>query len=216
MARDFYDALPDQAKYPDMTALWHEQQEAIKNGELNQDKFILDLVAYMKDEIERVFKEGLQLNIKYHPCPKCGKALQLLKGQKGPYWGCTGWREGCKVTYQDNNGQPVLEAKEGPACECGKGHLRLKNGQKGAFWGCSAYPECRITYPDKDGKPDKEAGYSRTGESKLHNCMACGRPLRRIENKKDKSVFWGCTGYQSGECKKTYPDLDGKPDYSKK
>lgn len=31
--RQFYDTLPDQAKYPDMTALWHEQQKAIQAGE---------------------------------------------------------------------------------------------------------------------------------------------------------------------------------------
>ncbi|CAB3676671.1 DNA topoisomerase [Achromobacter marplatensis] len=31
--------------------------------------------------------------------------------------------------------------------------LRLRQGAKGAFWGCAAYPECKHTQPDDDGKP---------------------------------------------------------------
>ena len=37
--------------------------------------------------------------------------------------------------------------------KCGKPMLRRK-GSKGIFWACSGYPECKTTFPDKNGKPD--------------------------------------------------------------
>ena len=36
---------------------------------------------------------------------------------------------------------------------CGKAMRRMKSA-KGYFWGCTGYPECKNTFPDKNGKPD--------------------------------------------------------------
>jgi DNA topoisomerase-1 len=104
-----------------------------------------------------------------------------------------------------------IKASEIP-CQCGKGTLRLKRGKEGYFWGCSEYNKgegCRNTYPDKDGKPDFEAPHMQV--SKVHKCQICGRGLVRRQNKKDKTWFWSCSGYP--DCKKSYPDRSGKPDY---
>lgn len=50
--------------------------------------------------------------------------------------------------------------------------------------------------------------------SELHKCMACGAGLSRRSIEKKKGAFWwGCSGYPA--CSKTYPDIKGKPDYSK-
>ena len=50
--------------------------------------------------------------------------------------------------------------------------------------------------------------------SELHKCMACGTGLSRRASTKKKGMFWwGCSNYPA--CEKTYPDLKGKPDYSK-
>jgi DNA topoisomerase III len=50
--------------------------------------------------------------------------------------------------------------------------------------------------------------------STLHKCMACSAGLsRRASAKKKGSFWWGCSAYPN--CKQTYPDLRGKPDYSK-
>ncbi|MBR4641271.1 MAG: DNA topoisomerase III [Selenomonadaceae bacterium] len=38
---------------------------------------------------------------------------------------------------------------------CGSALIK-RNGKNGEFWGCSAYPKCRTTFNDKDGKPDFE------------------------------------------------------------
>ena len=115
-ADQFYDALPDRAKYPDMTAIWHEQQKEIAAGKGEVMAFVDNLMAYIGDEIERVNREGLPtLNIKVHPCPQCKKALRRKKGPKGPFWGCTGYEEGCKFSCEDRGGLPQLTPAGGKA-----------------------------------------------------------------------------------------------------
>ncbi len=42
------------------------------------------------------------------PCPQCGKQLRQISGKKGKFWGCSGYKEGCKFTAQDKAGKPVL------------------------------------------------------------------------------------------------------------
>lgn len=50
--------------------------------------------------------------------------------------------------------------------------------------------------------------------SELHKCMACGAGLSRRASAKKKGMFWwGCSNYPT--CKQVYPDIKGKPDYSK-
>jgi len=48
--------------------------------------------------------------------------------------------------------------------------------------------------------------------SETHKCMGCGKGLRRWPDKKNpKRFYWSCSGFP--ECKKTYPDVNGKPHY---
>jgi len=49
--------------------------------------------------------------------------------------------------------------------------------------------------------------------SSLHKCMACGSGLARRPSKKKGHFWWGCSNFPT--CKQTYPDLKGRPDYSK-
>ena len=106
-ARMFYDILPDQAKYPDMTALWHEQQKTIASGERDKTSFIRELMEYIADEIARVTKEGLAINTDAPLCPTCQKNLRRIKGKKGFFWGCTGYSNGCKYSCDDKDGKPA-------------------------------------------------------------------------------------------------------------
>ncbi|HZZ03536.1 DNA topoisomerase 3 [Paraburkholderia sp.] len=50
--------------------------------------------------------------------------------------------------------------------------------------------------------------------SEIHKCMACGKGLCRRAGKKPGTSFWSCSGYPT--CTQTYPDVKGKPDYSKR
>jgi len=109
-AEQFYDALPDRAKFPDMTAIWHEQQKEIAAGSGDVLSFVEGLMSYLTDEINRVNREGLPtLNIKVHPCPQCKRPLRKIRGAKGPFWSCSGYAEGsCKFTCNDRAGVPQL------------------------------------------------------------------------------------------------------------
>jgi len=166
--RQFYDTLPDQAKYPDMTALWHEQQKTIQAGERDAESFIRELMEYVAGEVGAVKANGLGITVEAPLCPECQKPLRRIKGRKGFFWGCTGFAEGCTFSCQDKAGKPI--PKERPRASalytcpaCGKGLIRRPGKRKGLFWwGCSGFPACKQTYPDVRGKPD----YSKSKEQR--------------------------------------------------
>lgn len=163
-AREFYDILPDQAKFPDMTALWHEQQKSITAGNLEKEAFVKELLFYITGEVNRVKTEGVQLKADCIPCPKCKKALRRVKGKLGFFWACSD-RDHCGHTMTDKAGKPVekedKKISEIHQCmSCGKGLIcrtgkkKPKQKKESIWWSCSAYPNCKQTYPDIKGKPD--------------------------------------------------------------
>jgi DNA topoisomerase-3 len=209
--QEFYDALPDEAKYPDMTALWFEQQRDIEAGKMDIGAFLDGLNKYITDEITRIERDGLPLDVKTYPCPKCGGKLILKSGKNGNFWGCQNYPE-CKATFDDEDGQPkpreTDDGKTFPCPQCG-GDLRLRHGSKGAFWGCSNYPKCKATFEDDGGKPRPK---EKATPSELHTCLQCGRALIRRKTRKGDDYWWGCSGFP--KCKAFYYDKDGKPDFS--
>ena len=55
-------------------------------------------------------------------------------------------------------------AEEETKCpRCGRGVLTKKQGKNGAFWGCTNFPRCRMTAPDREGKPDLSRVSARAG-----------------------------------------------------
>src|SRR3546814_20907686 len=48
----------DQAKFPDMTAIWHEQQRAIAEGKSDTMTFVRGLADYVGREVARVKEQG--------------------------------------------------------------------------------------------------------------------------------------------------------------
>lgn len=63
------------------------------------------VVADLDHAIEKELKIMTQQTAQY-PCPSCSKPLVLIQGKNGPFWGCTGYKEGCTVTCQDHDGKP--------------------------------------------------------------------------------------------------------------
>jgi DNA topoisomerase-3 len=160
---DLYDALPDNAKFPDLTALWHQEQREIERGEKSIDVFVDGLIAAIGGECARVARDGLKLNLEKHPCPACGNAMLRRKGAKGFFWSCSAFPD-CKIALPDDGGKPGARTapNERPivsevhkCAACGKGLVRRK-GKDGHFWGCSGYPGCKRAYQDIDGKPNHE------------------------------------------------------------
>ncbi len=95
-----------------MTALWHEQQQHIVQGGLDAQRFVNSLMEYISGEVERVGREGISLNVKKYPCPECGKPLRRMRGSKGFFWGCTGYKDGCKVSFSDKAGRRYWHRKK--------------------------------------------------------------------------------------------------------
>jgi DNA topoisomerase-1 len=55
-----------------------------------------------------------------HNCPDCGKPLvhRLKKGKGGyDFWGCSGYRDGCRVTFPSKDGAPLFQPEESVAAK---------------------------------------------------------------------------------------------------
>jgi DNA topoisomerase-3 len=92
----------------------------------------------------------------------------------------------------------IPENRKCPRCDGGT-LLQRKDAKGGAFWGCNKYPDCKATFPDKNGEPDLTP-------KETISCPVCKQGFLRLNN---KLKFWGCTKYP--DCKATFPDRRGKP-----
>jgi DNA topoisomerase-3 len=106
-----HDALPPAATYPDMTAVWHEQQKAILGGAYDVKTFVQDLVGHIADEIATLKRNGLDMQKSAPACLVCGKPMRRIQKKRstGFFWGCSGFAEGCDYTVGDRGGQPDRE-----------------------------------------------------------------------------------------------------------
>lgn len=207
--RNFYDTLPDYAKWPDLSAIWEGQFQQIEEGELTPVHFVQQLGTSMTGEIQRIRAEGLDLKVQIYRCPKCQRPLRLFtNGKHGPFWGCTGYNEGCKASFEDRSGTPVLERQEYKCPECTK-PLRRIPGKPASFWSCTGRPACSVTLPDINGRP----GERKKQVVSEFKCQKCDRPLvKRNQPGTAGRAFWGCSGFTQG-CRTTYQDQNGKPQF---
>jgi len=163
LGREFHDLLPESATAPDMTALWHEQLERIKAGQMTMQQFVDGVAEHVTQEIERIKTEGVKVTADVGPeCPTCRKGrLQRRKGKSGFFWGCSAYPE-CKATFPDRRGRPDFNTKKkaAPSSEylcpkCNKGLIRRAGKKKGSYWwGCSGFPACDFRAFDNKGKPE--------------------------------------------------------------
>jgi len=188
LCRDFFDSQPEDATMPDMTALWFEKQKMIAEGKYTVEEFLKEVEDHIVREVARVKESGVSLNIKVERCPKCENPLKRNKSQHGFYWYCSNYKNGCKDTYKDEKGKPVLEVKKpkltGRQCpECNKDIVE-RSGKHGPFNCCSGYPECKYI---------ERTGLEITGRK----CPQCGKDTVIRDGKFGK--FECCSGYP--ECK---------------
>ncbi len=160
LGRQLISALPEFATRPDMTALWHEKQKLIENGELDYQELLAEIDTSIANEIERVQKEGLNIKTNAPKCPNCENGhLQQRKGANGKFWGCSGYPD-CKTTFPDKAGKPnfdggakVSDEHKCPNCDSGLVRRPSKKDKKKFWWGCSGFPKCSYTTFDDNGKP---------------------------------------------------------------
>lgn len=114
-----------------------------------------------------------------------------------------------------SRGQDPGKADEGPHFHCPACHklMRRRQGKNGWFWGCSAYPECKQTLPDDEGKPGLPPPVSATRTSQTRapdkvqyaageageKCPTCGAGVLVLRSTKEKKPFLGCSKFP--ECR---------------
>ncbi|MBS8270886.1 DNA topoisomerase III [Halomonas litopenaei] len=165
LGREFHDLLPESATAPDMTALWHEQQEQIRAGEMSLEQFVGGVATHVAQEVEQIKAKGVKVTTATGPqCPTCESGTLRRRPSKGKgfFWGCSAYPE-CKATFPDKRGKPDLNAKkntppkpsEDHLCpRCGDGLVRRPGKKKGSYWwGCSGFPKCDFRAFDNKGKP---------------------------------------------------------------
>ena len=80
---EFVAALPSIATTPDMTALWHEQQQRIESGEMSVDAFLDELERFIADQVRNVDVGNIQIQTQAPAfqinakCPMCGGELAV-------------------------------------------------------------------------------------------------------------------------------------------
>jgi DNA topoisomerase-3 len=92
----FIASLPEIATAPDMTALWHEQQQQIEQGSLTVDQFLDGLESFISNQVGAVnlgaMAEGEKTSANQSAnrlqaeCPKCGGEIAVTP----KVFACTG------------------------------------------------------------------------------------------------------------------------------
>lgn len=165
-----YDLLDDKIRYPDMTAIWHEQQKEIKT---EQDVYVFieqiqnNTIVPTVNALKVGYIKPKPKDKPSYPCPKCQRPMYQKSGKYGLFWGCSGWNDNenpCNHMMNDKDGKPV-EKEPKPAqdlsefdCKkCGKKLILRKGTSKAgkpySFFGCSGFPKCKINYDEVDGVP---------------------------------------------------------------
>lgn len=166
--RKLIELSPATLSSPDMTALWYEQQKDIQNGTLSKEEFLNNVEIYINDEINRIKNsnkfESLA-NENSIKCPTCETGvLRRLKSNKDSkfFWGCSNYQDGCKTSFPDDKGKPLIIKPSGHKCpDCKNGDLikrkTVKDKKTSYWWGCSNYSKgCKYTTFDDKGKPKKK------------------------------------------------------------
>ena len=116
---EFIASLPEIATAPDMTALWHEQQQEIEQGNLSVDQFLDGLETFIAGQVGNVDlgamaegekkPSGKVANRLAAKCPKCGNAIVIT----AKMFACTGctlkvWAEVAGKTLSENQADSLF------------------------------------------------------------------------------------------------------------
>lgn len=144
--------LPKSIQQPDKTAEFELMLKEVEDGKTPLNTYIDQIISFLGEMKEHSkTKNWTIMNEDLQECPVCHTGKLQLKNWKGTkFWGCTGYKDGCKTSFDDVKGKPFIRT----CPECEKGFLKKKTGKKGAFWGCSNYVNgCRYSAADKNGMP---------------------------------------------------------------
>jgi len=115
-------ALPEQVKSPGLTGLFEQVLEGIVDGRVTPEQFLAKQIEYVTKYVKVAGETELANLAPAYTCPMCRVGqLKRRHGEKGPFWGCSRFKEGCETTFPDKAGKPSLA----PAAKgAGKGGKR--------------------------------------------------------------------------------------------
>lgn len=162
LGRQLINILPDFATNPDLTALWHEKQKQIENGDLTMQDLLDEIDKSVDEEISRVCKVGLNITTNNPKCPSCDdgylKKITPKQKDKKPFWGCANYPN-CTAIFPDDNNKPNLNyeppkvSDEYQCPKCSSQLIRRKAKSDKYWWGCSGFPKCDFRAFDENGAP---------------------------------------------------------------
>ena len=91
--------------YPDITAKWEQNLEAISHRQMPIQEFMEKQQEYINTLLANLAKTQIKPSASAVTCPDCGKRMRRIKGKNGYFWACTGYPE-CKKTFNDKKGKP--------------------------------------------------------------------------------------------------------------
>ncbi len=81
-----------------------EKLDLVADGKAAYLDIVSETARVLESEIDRK-RQSPPL----YPCPQCGSALIRRKGKAGYFWGCDGYKNGCKTTFPDQQGKPLFK-----------------------------------------------------------------------------------------------------------
>lgn len=112
-ARAFIAALPAVATDAGFTGLTEQTLDLVAAGKIPPSVFMAKTVELVTNLVQQGTSATLALpQAPKIPCPQCKTGeLKKRKGANGLFWGCTGYKDGCKASYDDYRGKPRTTPK---------------------------------------------------------------------------------------------------------
>ena len=99
------EVVDDNMIYPDITARWEQDLDAISHRQMPIQEFMEKQQGYINTLLANLQKTQIRQSASAVICPDCGKRMRRIKGKNGYFWACTGYPD-CKKTFNDKKGKP--------------------------------------------------------------------------------------------------------------
>ncbi len=101
------DALPEEMKYPDSTAVWEEILHRMAGGSESLDAFLAQQIRFVKSLCAKARGEArIPPSQDGIPCPRCKRGVMKPRtGKNGNFWGCSRYPD-CRSSCDDKDGKP--------------------------------------------------------------------------------------------------------------
>ena len=131
LGQALFDQVADIVKYPDMTAIWHEQMRNIKT-QMDAEAFVRKMMTQVVEpEVQRLKTTSINVTTSVK-----AKGKGKTKAASTP---AVQTEFNCKAC-----GKPLLLREA----------ISKKTKKPFKFYGCSGYPTCKQSYFEKNGQPD--------------------------------------------------------------